>query len=99
MRDMAKIARETFPRAAGHRPALRSRRSVPIRDARLDAGETQPLRVLLVDDHPLVRTGIRAFGIITDRPGEFLVRFGMQQGSHSPAILRARVSEFSSDTP
>jgi hypothetical protein len=41
----------------------------------------------------------RDLGIIANRLGEFLVRFGMQQGFHSPAILRARARESSSGTP
>jgi CheY-like chemotaxis protein len=51
---------------------------------------------LVIEAHAQFR---RDFGVIANRLGEFLVRFGMQQGSHSPAILRARARESSSGTP
>ena len=38
-------------------------------------------------------------GIITNRSGKFLVRLGMKQMIHSPAILRARARDSSSGTP
>src|ERR1022692_3023061 len=38
-------------------------------------------------------------GIIANRSGKFLDRFGMKQMIHSPAILRARASDSSSGTP
>ena len=41
----------------------------------------------------------RNFAIISDRPGKFLVCFGMKQDFHSPAALRARASDSSSGTP
>src|SRR5439155_23751730 len=46
--------------------------------------------------HPQFR---RNFGIITNRSGKFLVRFGVKQVLHRPAILRAGASDSSSGTP
>lgn len=41
----------------------------------------------------------RNFGVITDRPSEFFIGFGMKQMVHKPAIVRARASDSSSGTP
>jgi DNA-binding NarL/FixJ family response regulator len=55
----------------------------------MKAGDPEPIRVLLADDHPVVRAGLR--GMLAAEPG---IEVAGEAGSGPEAVALARVSEY-----